>query len=315
MTRKDSVVIGCGYWGKNIIANVFNEGRLSSVVDFNKNLEKEYLEKFKLQPTSLKEIESSSNIKNIFIVTPAETHYELTANFLQLGKNCFVEKPLCLDLAEAERLGSLSKKNSKVLMVGHLLQYHPCYSKLREIVLTKGEKIISVKSTRKSFGKLRKNENVLWSFAPHDISMILGILEGEVKVHGTSKTNLFDEKIYDAIDAAFRIGHTEAKLSLDWSSTVKEQKIEVAFKDEIYVFEDSTADFNKKLYRYNVGISQESLQSKNSLEKEYIEVNSDMSPLEYEIKHFFDCVDNEQEPLTNYLESLKVIKVLNALDE
>ena len=117
-----------------------------------------------------------STINAVAIATPAATHGPLTRQFLEAGKNVFVEKPLCLDPIEAQELGHLARRRGLTLMVGHLLLYHPAFRALRSVV-EQGDlgKLRYIYSNRASLGKVRTEENALWSFAPHDVSMILAL--------------------------------------------------------------------------------------------------------------------------------------------
>jgi UDP-2-acetamido-3-amino-2,3-dideoxy-glucuronate N-acetyltransferase len=193
--HKNIAVVGAGYWGKNLVRNFYELGILKTVCDKNKKnlikIKKNYSE-VNITP-KLSDLLKDRQIQALVIATPAVTHYHLVKQVLTAGKDVFVEKPLSLDIKEAKELVKLAKDKKLVLMVGHLLFYHPAFIKLKQLI-TRGQlgKIIYIHSNRLNFGKLRKEENVLWSFAPHDTSLIIDLMERlpkRVGSHGISRLN------------------------------------------------------------------------------------------------------------------------------
>ena len=175
-------VIGSGYWGKNLVRNFNTLGALHTICDTNKTILTGFEEQYPgvNTATAFSEVLTNSNILGVAIATPAEIHASLATEALLAGKDVYIEKPLCLSEKEGLELNVLAKKQNCVLMVGHLLWYHPVVLRLKELV-DAGElgRIQYIYSNRLNLGKLRREENVLWSFAPHDISVILG-LTGEM---------------------------------------------------------------------------------------------------------------------------------------
>jgi len=173
-------VVGSGYWGKNLVRNFDELGVLHTICDNNPTTLKSFQKKYpdKQFQTSFEAVLENSAIEAVVIATPAETHFELAKRALLAGKHTFVEKPLALVGGEAEELHRLAQDRNLKLMVGHILLYHPAIIKLKEIV-DSGElgKINYIYSNRLNLGKFRIEENILWSFAPHDISVILHLLE------------------------------------------------------------------------------------------------------------------------------------------
>ncbi|MBF0383881.1 MAG: Gfo/Idh/MocA family oxidoreductase, partial [Magnetococcales bacterium] len=182
MKKKSIAVVGTGYWGKNLVRNFFDLGVLHTICDCNRDTSHEFLLKYPdvLVAESFQAVIENPEIKGVVIATPAVTHADLVREALLAGKDVFVEKPLCLSEKDGVELTRLAEKQQQILMVGHLLWYHPVVLKLKELVVN-GElgRIQYIYSNRLNLGKLRQEENVLWSFAPHDISVILG-LTGEV---------------------------------------------------------------------------------------------------------------------------------------
>ena len=171
-------VIGSGYWGKNLIRNYSQMGALKVICDNNETL----LDHFKKQYPdtdlclSINDVLSRTDIHGVVIATPAEKHFSIAREALLAKKHVFVEKPLVLDENEALELIQLAKESHLILMVGHLMQYHPVFQRLKLLVVN-GDlgRINYIYSHRLNLGKIRREENALWSFAPHDISMILGL--------------------------------------------------------------------------------------------------------------------------------------------
>src|ERR1035441_8209748 len=171
-------LIGAGYWGKNLARNFNALGVLHTLCDANEGTLASYGEEYAAvgKTPDLDPVFANPTITKVAIAAPAAQHYELAKAALLAGKDVFVEKPLCLDATEGEELLALATRDGRVLMVGHLLQYHPCIEKL-QAMLAQGElgKLYYVTSNRLNLGKIRREENALWSFAPHDISVILSL--------------------------------------------------------------------------------------------------------------------------------------------
>jgi UDP-2-acetamido-3-amino-2,3-dideoxy-glucuronate N-acetyltransferase len=171
--------IGAGYWGKNLVRNFHELHALSWICDLEPqrraSLQSSYPD---VRLTGdVQAVLADPDVKGVVIATPAESHGELVRESLLAGKDVLVEKPLCLSAEEARRLVTLASEKSRVLMVGHLLWYHPAILKLKEL-LEQGElgRIQYIYSNRLNLGRFRREENILWSFAPHDVSVILGLV-------------------------------------------------------------------------------------------------------------------------------------------
>ena len=168
-------LVGCGYWGKNLCRNFHALGALAAVVDATENGQATART---IAPViqitdSLDDVLRNEQIQGVALATPAETHAELAIQAMQSGKDVFVEKPMALTLEDAEKMKKVAEGTDRILMVGHLLEYHPAVLKLRELIAS-GQlgKINYIYSNRLNFGKVRTEENALWSFATHDLSLI-----------------------------------------------------------------------------------------------------------------------------------------------
>src|SRR5437870_1600764 len=187
-------VVGSGYWGKNLVRNFHELGALAVVVDVREESLREARARYAVKTTqSFDSVLNDPSVHAVVIAAPAAQHHELVKKSLLSGKDVFVEKPLALRSSEGAELVELAKKHDRILMVGHILEYHPAIVELKRLIHT-GElgRIQYIYSSRLNLGKLRTEENILWSFAPHDISVmlsLLGELPERVSAHGGSYLN------------------------------------------------------------------------------------------------------------------------------
>ena len=233
-------VVGCGYWGQNLVRNFAALDALAAVCDNNTKTSFEFSQKHNVPAMSFSEL-MSSKIKAVAISSPAELHYELALEALEADKNVYVEKPLALFAKQAEKLCKLAEEKGLKLMVGHLLQYHPAFLKLKSMV-SSGElgKIRYIYSNRLSLGKIRREENSLWSFAPHDISMILALVGEEpnkVSATGAAYLNLGLADV-TMTHLSFPNGVC-AHVFVSWLHPFKEQKLVVVGSEGMAVFHDN----------------------------------------------------------------------------
>jgi UDP-2-acetamido-3-amino-2,3-dideoxy-glucuronate N-acetyltransferase len=173
-------VVGTGYWGKNLVRNFQQLGALGSVCDADTDTLAQFRKQYPETRgcASVAELLGDAALQAVAISTPAETHGWLARAAIEAGKDVFVEKPLCLSLPEGRELVDLAEKRGRILMVGHLLWYHPAVLKLKQMVeLGHLGRVQYIYSNRLNLGKIRREESILWSFAPHDISVVLGLVD------------------------------------------------------------------------------------------------------------------------------------------
>ena len=247
----------------------------------------------------------------VAIATPAATHYNLAKKCLVAGKHVFVEKPLALTGEEGQDLIEIAEKNHLTLMVGHILRYHRAVIKLKELI-SNGElgKIQYLYSNRLNIGKIRAEENILWSFAPHDISVILMLLrEMPESVCATGGAYL-QQKIPDTTLTTLDFpSGVKAHIFVSWLHPFKEQKLVVVGDKKMAVFDDMS-DEKLMLYPHRIEwLNRIPIAAK--AEAEVVKVEMD-EPLKAECRHFIDCVANEQQPITDGREGLRVLHVLQA---
>ena len=308
-------VIGCGYWGKNLIRNFYELGELSAVSDSDKLLAKEFSEKYKVPSLTFEEVLNSS-VRGVVIAAPAKYHAKLTIDALEANKHVYVEKPLAMNKKEADEMIKKSNKKGMHLMIGHLLQYHPVFKKLKEMNEKKDFGDIQyIYSNRFSFGKIRSEENVIWSFAPHDISMILSLTNSPIKKIETKKTVLHQKGIPDlaTIFLEFESG-VKGHVSCSWINPIKEQKLVLIGSKASAIFDD-TVEWNKKLMVFPQKVNSKKIPPETiKKDPEYVEV-LEKEPLKEECKYFIDLIDDKVAGLTTGEEGKKVLEVLEASEE
>lgn len=309
--------IGYGYWGKNIARNFAELGFLAVIVDPNPASAEAGAKTHNVRASTFEDVLADKDIDGVSIAAPAELHFKLASAAMRAGKHVFVEKPLTVDVAEAEALCALANEAGLTLMVGHLLQYHPVYMKLRELV-TKGElgKLQYVYSNRQSLGKFRREENVLWSFAPHDISMILGLV-GEEPHHVTAQGAVaYTPGVADMVTMQMHFpsgvaGHVQTC----WMHPFKEQKLVVIGEKASAIFEDSLTDWDQKLLLYPHKIDT-SGPVPVPVKGEAVPVAVTKSePLKAECQHFADCIDGRTSARTDGAEGTSVLRVLDRAEK
>lgn len=311
--QRNVAVVGSGYWGKNLVRNYYELNTLHTVCDTRSEL----LTKISTQyagvntATNYKQVLVNPEIELIVIALPAEAHFEYAAEAMKAGKHVFVEKPLALRYEQAESLLKMASDNKLTLMVGHLMQYHPAFQKLQEKVHA-GElgEIYYIYSNRLSLGKIRNEENTLWSFAPHDISMILSLCQGEPSSVVATGGNFLQDEIADVTvtHLGFPSG-VKAHIFVSWLHPFKEQKLVVVGEKKMAVFSD-TEEWENKLLLYSHRIGWDNgIPVPQKAEPEKIQVEHS-EPLKNECIHFLDCVQNGKQPITDGLEGLRVLRVL-----
>ncbi|MDP2167619.1 MAG: Gfo/Idh/MocA family oxidoreductase [Thermodesulfovibrionales bacterium] len=314
MSNREKFVglVGLGYWGKNLLRNLYELNSLKMACDSDYNTVMERKEQFPgiEYTTSLEEMLARKDIRAVVVATPAVTHYAVVKQFLLAGKDVFVEKPLALTAGEGEELVGLAKKHGRVLMVGHILQYHPAVIKLKEMVLS-GElgKIQYIYSNRLNIGKLRTEENVLWSFAPHDISVIL-MLVGDYPIKiSTFGGDYINSGIADVTITALEFKNgIKGHIFVSWLHPYKEQKLVVVGSKAMAVFDDVSRE---KLFLYPHKIKWQSGKIPVAQKSEHQVITVDSGePLKLELEHFLECVAKRSKPRTDGLEGLRVLRVL-----
>ena len=310
-------VIGAGYWGINHVRNFFELGALGMVCDESNAMLENVKARFKgvRTQTDFQFALNDTKIDAVVIATPAETHYSIAARALQAGKDVLVEKPLTLNLSEAEQLLKLAIDKNAILMVGHLLEYHPAVIRLRELIES-GElgELRYIYSNRLNLGRVRREENILWSFAPHDIAIILrlvGSLPTLVTATGGAylRPTVADVTVTNLV---FPSG-IRAHIFVSWLHPYKEQRLVVVGSRKMAAFDDVRADGKLIIYDHSVEIvNGETLTRKNDGIPEVLE---NEEPLRRQCIQFLDSIRYRRKPLTDGESGMRVLQVLNAAEK
>ncbi|MBN1995619.1 MAG: Gfo/Idh/MocA family oxidoreductase [Anaerolineae bacterium] len=311
MTTDKVAVIGCGYWGKNLVRNFNQLGALDMVCDTTPAGRATATE-LAPQATIVAEVQEALATKTagVVIATPAETHYHLVKQALMAGKDVFVEKPLALTYEHGIELVRLAEERRRILMVGHVLEYHPGVKKLMELV-SQGAlgKVRYIYSNRLSLGKIRREENILWSFAPHDVAVILrlmGSLPFQVIACGGSyvQPNIADVTTTNLL---FDNG-VRAHIYVSWLHPFKEQRLVVIGSEKMASFDDVA----KRLVLYDQRVEIQKGEPV-PIKREGDEVPFALDePLRLECQAFLEAITTRRPPITDSYSGLRVLKVLQA---
>ncbi len=309
-------LVGFGYWGKNILRNLYEIGVLHTACDNDQYTISTHKENYPESNfcTSFEQLLKEPEIKAVVIATPASTHYESVKQALLADKDVFVEKPLSLELKEGEELVELAAKKNRVLMVGHILHYHPAVIKLKEMILSnKLGKIQYIYSNRLNIGKLRTEENILWSFAPHDISVILYLLDEEpVKVSAFGGDYLSNGVCDTTLTSMEFKNGVKGHIFVSWLHPFKEQKLVIVGSESMAVFDDVSEE---KLLLYPHKIEWKNGNIPVAQKADHVAVSIPKGePLKLELEHFVECVQHRKTPKTDGTEGLKVLRVLEAAE-
>jgi UDP-2-acetamido-3-amino-2,3-dideoxy-glucuronate N-acetyltransferase len=312
LTDGSIACIGAGSWGRNLIRNFDHLGALGAIVEYNPAAAAAIAEQYPGTPVlrTLAELKRLPGIRAVAIAAPAESHGDLVGRSFDEGYDVFVEKPLCMDVEEGERLVGRAEREGRVLMVGHLLWYHSAILRLQELIRD-GElgRIQYIYSNRLNLGKIRREENILWSFAPHDISVILGLVGEQpnfVHAHGA---NYLHQQIADVTVSVFGFpSGIRAHIFVSWLHPFKEQKLIVVGDRKMAVFDDVARDYKLVLYPHSIEW-RNNQPVPNRGEMEPIELPA-TEPLGVECSHFLECLQTRERPRTDGREALAVLRVL-----
>jgi UDP-2-acetamido-3-amino-2,3-dideoxy-glucuronate N-acetyltransferase len=314
-------VVGAGYWGRNLVRNFAELGALGAICDPDHEAAQLLADKHGSTVIELDKVLRNTGIAGVAIAAPAVLHAELARRALEAGKHVFVEKPLALKVDEAEALCALAERYDRRLMVGHLLQYHPAFIRLRELV-RQGElgRLQYIYSNRLNLGKVRREEDILWSFAPHDLSMILSLVGQEPSEVTATGGYYLHKEIADVTTTHMIFPNGEqAHVFVCWLHPFKEQKLVVIGDKAMAVFDDGQP-WEQKLLLYPHTIEWRQLGPGGAIpvpqraEADPVALEAG-EPLKLECRHFLDCIETGQRPLTDGAEGVRVLRVLSRASE
>ncbi len=308
-------VIGNGYWGKNLV-RVFHElGCLELVCETRECSRREVETKYDVRTSGdFSSVVGHAGVDAVAIAAPAVQHYQMAKEALEGGKDVYVEKPLALRSHEGTELTELANRRGRILMVGHILEYHPAILELKRLI-REGDlgRIRYIYSSRLNLGKLRTEENILWSFAPHDISVICTLL-GEspeyVASHGGSYLN---KEIFDTTMTTCQFGSgVQAHIFVSWLHPFKEQKLAVIGDKRMAVFDDVEPQRKLVLYSHRIDwVDRMPVAFKDEGE---VLVLPRSEPLKNECQHFVTCMLERATPRTDGRNGTRVLEILEACE-
>ncbi len=309
-------VVGCGYWGKNLVRNFHELGGLAAVCDISQANRDSMAKSYGVKALEhFEEMLSLTDVQAVVIAAPAAQHYALAKKALLAGKDVFVEKPLALKVEDGEELVELARHRGRILMVGHLLHYHPALTEMHRMLHT-GEigKIEYISSTRLNLGKLRTEEDILWSFAPHDIAAILHLLDEmplQVSSQGASYLNHPISDVTLSV-LSFASG-AKAHIFVSWIHPYKEQRLVIVGDRQMAVFDDTEPQRKLVLYPHRIDwVDRRPVVRK--AEGTVVEIDR-TEPLQLECRHFLECVRDRKTPKTDGENGLRVLRILHACGE
>lgn len=304
--------LGYGQWGRNVARNLNALGAVDLVCDpdpGNCELARQLVPQ--VRASTDPQAAFGPEIDGIVIATPAVTHYALARKGLEAGKDIYVEKPLALEYGHGHDLVQLAERNARILMVGHVLEYHPAIEKLLQLVRS-GElgDLLYLYSTRVSFGIVRNLENILWSFAPHDIAVILRLM-GKMPFQVTATGGSYlQPNVADVTVTSLQFDNgARAYIHVSWLHPFKEQRLVVIGSRRMASF----CDISKKLIVYDQRVDVVGKGLLESVRGDGWDVPFDLDePLRRECQAFLDSIRTRRPPLTDGRSGLRVLQVLEA---
>ncbi|MBS0271031.1 MAG: Gfo/Idh/MocA family oxidoreductase [Proteobacteria bacterium] len=303
-------VVGCGAWGKNLIRNFAELGALAGVCDSDPSKATALASQYNVPVFSEEDVFSYPLLDAIVIASLAPLHAVHAEKAMRAGKHVYVEKPMALSVQDAKKLCILAKDHHRILMVGHILNYHPAVIALKERLSELGL-LRHIYANRLSLGRFRHQESVLWDLASHDVSLILSLTQSMPEnVSATWQAFLAPRKPASALlTMRFPSGLT-AHVQASWLSPFKEQKLVVVGEKGIAVFDDRKPWVEKLQISKDCFVwKDEQLLANDAFQTHSIAL-PESEPLKNECLHFLTCIQNGEEPLTSGLEGLRVTEVL-----
>jgi predicted dehydrogenase len=311
-------VVGLGYWGPNLARNFDELGELAALCDLNEGLRERYAAR---HPNArvyadYDQLLADESLDGIVIATPVPTHYTLAKRALEAGKHALVEKPPAMRASEMEELVALSAKSSLVLMPGHLLLYHPGVQKLKELI-DGGElgRVLYVYGNRQNLGKIRKDENALWSLGVHDLSVVLHLLDEEPSEATAHGRDFLNEGVEDVVFCYLRFPSGRiAHMHLSWLDPHKMRRITVVGREKMVVFDDMELEQKVTIY-------DKAPESAPTSYGEWLTRTGDVfspkipnaEPLKLECRAFLDLMDGSGDARKVAEDGMKVVRTLERL--
>ena len=317
-------LVGYGYWGPNLARNFHQlpEAWLVACADADpaRLSEAARLYAFKQTSTDYRELLDNPTLDAIAVATPARSHYEITRAALERGKHVLVEKPLAMTSAEARELADCARAHDRVLMVGHTFQYNPAVWKIKELLTTHAiGDLYYIYSNRVNLGRVQLDINALWSIAPHDISILLYLLDSLPLTVSARGATFVNEKIEDVVFVLLTFPHNViAHIHASWLDPSKTRQMTLVGSEKMIVYDDVDPEAKLKIYDkgvYKHGAAFGEFQLKVHSGDIYIPRIELTEPLRNECMHFIECVRDQKPPQTDAESGLRVVRVLEAAQQ
>jgi predicted dehydrogenase len=317
-------VVGFGYWGPNLVRNLdrASDAQIVAACDLSQdNLDKlSALYPYVETTSDMASFLADYDLDAVVVATSAPSHFMLAKKALEAGKHVYVEKPLTLTSADAEELVRLADAKGRVLMVGHLMEYHSGINWIKDYIAS-GElgDVLYLYAQRLNLGKVRKEENAFWSLAPHDVSIalyLIGETPDSVSANGAAYLN---DGVHDTVFANLHFPSGKmANIHVSWLDPHKVRKLTIVGTKKMLVFDDMEA--TEKIWIYDKGVEPtEALGYGEDLRLRFGDITVPFikmsEPLALEVQHFLDCVDSGETPRSDGRDGLRVTRVLEAVDE
>lgn len=319
-------VVGFGYWGPNLVRNLdkLADAQIVAACDLSQaNLDKlSALYPYVETTTDLDELLSEKYaLDAVVVATSAPSHYAIAKRVLEAGKHCYVEKPLTLKSAHSEELVRLADAQGLVLFVGHLMEYHSAINWIKDYVAS-GDlgDVLYVYMQRLNLGKVRTEENAFWSLAPHDVSIALYVLGESPDYVSATGASYVTPGVQDTIFANLHFPSGKmANIHVSWLDPHKMRKFTVVGTKKMLVFDDMQATEKIAIYDRGVGAPDDAMAYGEDLTLRFGDITMPWvplkEPLSIEVQHFLDCCDSGATPRSDGRDGLRVVRVLEAVDE
>ncbi len=315
-------VIGVGGWGKNLARNYFQLGgaRLRYLCDLDEARLARVQAQFPAQRTTqdYRDLLNDPEVQAVVISTTGDSHYKLCDAALRADKDVYVEKPFVLNSDHARELIALARERKRVLMVGHLLEYHPVVTRLKQMI-DAGDlgDIRYVYSQRLNLGTVREDENALWNFAPHDVSIILYLLGMEPSDVSARGQCYLREGVEDVAFMTLNFqGKSMGHVHVSWLDPHKTRRLTIVGSKRMAVFDDLETSEKLKIYDKGIDVSTDYDDFAEFVGLRFGDITiphiRTSEPLTIECQHFLDCVRDRRQPLSDGEDGLRVVRVLEA---
>jgi len=310
-------VVGAGRWGRNLVRNFHALGALHTICDADPRVLARYPGDFPGVPleTNFEKVLADPAVRGVVIATQPSLHFPLTQRALEASKDVLVEKPLALAVRDARALVERAERCGRILMVGHLLAYHPAIEKLGELIAA-GElgRIYYLYSNRVNLGTFRTEENILWSFAPHDLAIVLRLLKEEPVRLVAEGAAYLQSAVADVTMSSLEFpSGVRAHIFVSWLHPYKEHKLVVVGSEKMAVFTDNSDPHKLRLYKPNIRWVERTPVA-DMVEATPVPI-ADEEPLRRECQEFLDCIATRRRPRTDGREGVAVLELLEALQE